>query len=200
MELVLVSYPEFFEGEIKIINNLLKDFNFTFHLRKPEAGIDELRNILNRIPYEFHEKIVVSNFQSLQAEFNIKGIHFSTMQRPEKLNKEGELIYGTSCHSVEEMRELENIYDYMYISPVFKSISKEGYEGSLKLNEVREYLKEKRNARIIALGGVDAGKIDELAGFSFDGMAVLGAVWTNCPEQLGDKVLDNFKRIYKCLN
>lgn len=200
MELVLISYPEFFDGEIKIINTLLKEFNFTFHLRKPKAGIDEIRNLLKKIPEELHEKIIVSNFQSLINEFEIKGIHFSTMQRPKILNKEKDVVYGTSCHSLEEINGMGEAYDYMYLSPVFQSISKIGYKGNLDLQIVKEYLEEKRRNRIIALGGIDADKINKLAGFSFDGLAVLGAVWTNNPGKKGAQVIENFKEIYKCLN
>ena len=58
----------------------------------------------------------------------------------------------------------------MFLSPVFDSISKQGYASHFSEEQLRGHV----DARVMALGGVTAGKIPWLADVGFGGCAFLG--------------------------
>lgn len=199
MELILISHPDFFKGETEIVSSLLDQYEFTYHLRKPDASNDELESFLKEIPDHLHNRIVVSNSIEILERFKLKGMHFSTSNR-EKRNHLSEKYYkGTSCHSIGEIRKLNDSYDYVYLSPIFPSISKMGYRGNLKMEEVSEFLNEKRTSKVYALGGINADRISELKSFDFDGFALLGSVWTDDPIKNQDEIENNLKKIHSLI-
>lgn len=79
-------------------------------------------------------------------------------------------------HSLDELKNHKGKYEYAFLSPIFNSISKQGYKSNFDLNEVKEKIKEEN---IIALGGIDEDKIEACRELGFAGVAVLGSVWKN---------------------
>ena len=87
-------------------------------------------------------------------------------------------MLSVSCHSLEELSAHKAKFDYLFLSPIFDSISKKGYSGRF----TREQLLEARDnglidKKIIALGGITAGNIPIIRELGFGGVAVLGSVW-----------------------
>ena len=68
--------------------------------------------------------------------------------------------------------------DYLFLSPIFQSISKEGYGNGFPWYELEE-ARERGfiNPKVFALGGIDASHIRQLKGLGFGGAVVLGALW-----------------------
>ncbi len=175
---ILISYPYFFDGEVDIVNTILSKYEIIFHLRKTNATDLEYEEFLKNISVEFHSKVVLHGAYSLQKNFNIKGVHFSTKNRFIENTYNCVGTRSTSCHSISEVAELSDIYDYMFLSPIFPSISKLGYSGDLHLLTVEEFLKEGTLTKVVALGGIDHTLLPKIVSMGFDGFAVLGAVWT----------------------
>ena len=200
MKLILLSYPEFFAGESDILCSLMDKYEFTFHLRKPNASNRDYDVFMQSIPKKFHNRIVLHDAYNLQQKYQVKGLHFSTTNRSIAGNIKIHGTKSTSCHSVAEARAQDGIFDYQFLSPVFKSISKPGYTGNLDMPEVNAWLSEQRRTQIIALSGIDETKIQELKNYMFDGVAVLGAVWTNNPEVNNVIIENNLNKIYKCMH
>ena len=67
--------------------------------------------------------------------------------------------------------------DYAFLSPIFDSISKQGYAAAGF--EERRLSAALQHCRVplIALGGMTAGRVAKAAEMGFSGVAVLGAVW-----------------------
>lgn len=149
-------------------------------LRKPGADIDIIRRYLDRIPEALHHKVIVHSFPALLNEYELCGAHL-----PGRYNGEipslpkGNLI-GRSCHSLEEVRKYDSLdcYTYVTLSPIFDSISKEGYGSAFSLDdaELLRTLKEKHSLKVIALGGVEPQKFEALKNAGFDGAALLGFI------------------------
>ena len=88
------------------------------------------------------------------------------------------LPWPGSAHSFEDLERINN--EICFLSPIFDSISKQGYKAKYSKDELREGIaiwKKKSSQKLFALGGVEASNIAELAELGFDGAAVLGAVW-----------------------
>ena len=198
MEFVLISYPEFFKSETAIITSLLKQYDFIFHLRKFNANDNEYVEFIMQIPEKFHNKIVIHrDFRKLES-YNLGGVHFSSTNRPEKIESSKGKIKSTSCHSIEEVKAIGEEFTHCFLSPVFPSISKQGYDNVLNRKELRKFLEEERNIKIIGLGGINQKRLCELEGYLFDGYAVLGAVWGDNPA-IEKNIEYNFRKIYECV-
>ena len=198
MKLILISYPDFFLGESDIVCSLMRKYNFDFHLRKPIATAIEYELFVKSIPKEFHNRIILHKAHELQEKYHIKGLHFPGHSRHEGMKIHSNGTKSTSCHSLTEVVKAECFFDYVFLSPVFPSISKKGYQGNLNMKEVSDYLKKERKTKVYALGGIDHTKPGILKQNHFDGIAVLGAVWTETPEAK-TTIENNFYKIYNCL-
>ncbi|NOU58675.1 thiamine phosphate synthase [Marinifilum caeruleilacunae] len=196
MKLILVSYPDFFKGETSIVSSLLDSYDFTFHLRKPQASKQELIDYLDEIPTRLHSKIVLHNEIEVFSSYKLEGMHFSGAKRESAQELAKTVTKGTSCHSISEIKSLEKTFDYVYLSPIFESISKQGYQGNLDMEEVKVFLEEAKQNQVYALGGIAIENIHHIKQFAFDGLAVLGAVWTLNPLKNRDMIQSNFNKIY----
>jgi thiamine-phosphate pyrophosphorylase len=85
---------------------------------------------------------------------------------------------SAACHSLEEVAMQKPKVDYLFLSPIFDSISKQGYASGFR----REVLQQAQadgliDAQVMALGGVTLERIPQLATWGFGGVALLGDVW-----------------------
>lgn len=194
MELFLISYDTFFEGEADVINSLLSVHPLTLHLRKPGCTIHDYQRLLDTITPDHYASIMIHEHHQLLDSYDLKGIHYKSGYRK---NLQHGVYTSTSCHSIEELLSLDGQFDQMFISPVFPSISKKGYSGNLNLNLLSDHLQKDHKSKIIALGGISDNKIDHLKKIGFDACAVLGAVWGENPE--GGNVEKRLNKITKRL-
>ncbi|TAL61669.1 MAG: thiamine phosphate synthase [Bacteroidetes bacterium] len=91
-------------------------------------------------------------------------------------------------HSLKELEEYKEKHEYAFLSPIFDSISKNGYKSKFTENK-SELISAISGKKIIALGGIDEDKIEICRELGFTGVAVLGAIWKN------DNPIEKFKRI-----
>lgn len=204
MEIHIISHPEFFTNEVNFVSNILHQFDVYFHLRKPNASNQEIEAFITTLPKILHRKIILHSNYQLIEKYQLGGLHFSTSKRGLAQNYDDGIIKGTSCHSLSEIDEVQNDYDYCFLSPIFESISKKGYSGNLNLNDIASKLPEFKNIQVIALGGINDEKIALLQATGFDAYAVLGYLWNSnlnhqALEQKTYKLVQNNERPF-CLS
>ena len=103
---ILFSYPTKLENEASIINNEMSSGNWDlFHLRKPDWKKEEVEKLFTELDVEVQAKTVV---------------HKSGKQ---------------SCHSFSDVEAIDGKEGYCFLSPVFDSISKEGYKANFEKSE-----------------------------------------------------------------
>ncbi len=193
-QLIVISHPDLLPGEATIIQQMFEEGLAFFHLRKPGAGEQAVRQLLDAIPAVYHNRIAMHGFFHLMPEYNIHRWHFreehrqaTTAESLFQLKDKGYTL-STSVHDIETIQNLSSCFSYTFFSPVFDSISKQQYRG-VAGNDF--YLTdEQKPVPVIALGGIDAGNIKKVSEMNFDGAAVLGAIW-NEPA----KAVENFKII-----
>ena len=180
-ELIVISTPYFFPGEASSLTLLLSEGVSHLHLRKPNGERDKLASLLERIPAVYHERIVLHDWFDLASERHVGGIHLNSRNpEPPSLFKGS---VSRSCHSLAEVRIHKSKCDYLFLSPIFPSISKEGYGNGFSLEELRE-ARGIIDSKVIALGGISPQTIEKLKGIPFGGVAVLGALWGETPALL----------------
>ena len=85
-----------------------------------------------------------------------------------------------SCHSLEEVKEWKEKCDYVSLSPIFDSISKQGYHAAFSSTEIEEASRQGIiDKKVLALGGVTFNKIDDVLRMGFGGGMILGDAWKN---------------------
>ncbi len=95
-------------------------------------------------------------------------------------------------HSLKELEDCKEKYEYAFLSPIFDSISKVGYKSNFDLQTLQSRVlgtKLLKCKNIIALGGIDEDKIETVRELGFAGVAVLGAIWNS------ENPIEKFKRI-----
>lgn len=176
MKLIVLAHPEEQTAESKYINALFDAGMELFHLRKPGYSLNDYEALLQQIRPEFYDRIVLHQYHHLAEAYGIQRIHFSESDRPNTLRRREGVIYSTSIHDPQKPIEW-NKYEYVFVGPLFDSLSKEGYTG--KGLAFFEALALEQRSRCVAIGGIQQQKIAELKNAGFAGMAVIGAVWNS---------------------
>ncbi|KAF2079696.1 thiamine phosphate synthase [Flavobacterium sharifuzzamanii] len=185
--MIVITNRFFIEDEIDILHSLLEEGLSLFHIRKPDFSELEMAQFLDQIKLEFRNKLILHNHHHLAEDFGISRFHFSEKERkqssgfPARFSKPSrnkcESI-STSTHSIEDFNSLENKFDYAFLSPVFKSISKENYHPKIDLFDA---IKSRTNSKtkVVALGGINAENIQKTLENGFDEVALLGSIWNH---------------------
>lgn len=164
-KLILLTQPEFFDGEAELLNTLFRHGLPLLHLRKPGATAAELSALIAQIAPEFRDRIALHNHD----------IH--------------------SCHTLEEvLRRKETLKptsfsplngegtrarpSYLFLSPIFDSISKQGYHSAFTAEELRRAHRDGIiDNHVVALGGITPTRAREALALGFGGVAILGDIW-----------------------
>ncbi|MDD7888098.1 thiamine phosphate synthase [Flavivirga sp. 57AJ16] len=193
--IVLIAPEKDIHKEILILNQLFEAGLEYYHLRKPEKNYQEHCDYLNQIDLKYHNRIVVHHFHELINTYNLKGIHFQEQKRRDHIDNPGHYFKGlnmfgktisSSFHEPEDLDNCEFEFDYHLLSPVFSSISKEGYKGrGFDVNHI--------DKRIVGMGGVTADNLTEFKKLGFKGVGVLGGIWnTKEPIEIFKKMQNHF--------
>ncbi len=151
------------------------------HLRKPASSEEDVATLLREIPCEYHARIVLHDHFSLLGEFDLGGVHLNRRHPTPPAEYRGQL--SSSCHSMEEIRGLDERFEYAFLSPIFSSISKVGYESRFTLSELETaHAEGVIDYRVVALGGVTRENISVVQRCGFGGAAVLGYLWQQWDE------------------
>lgn len=140
------------------------------HIRKPRWEEEEVRRLIEGIPEDLHPRLKLHDHFSLLQRFRLAGVHLNSRNsKPPEIA----ISVSRSLHEIEQLPHSRH-YDYVTLSPIYDSISKEGYRSHFSMEELKPYLKE---YRVVALGGVTPEKIPELKESGFIGAAMLGHFW-----------------------
>ncbi|MCL1942057.1 MAG: thiamine phosphate synthase [Candidatus Azobacteroides sp.] len=177
MKLIVVSPEVFLKDESSVLNRLFEEGLEILHVRKPGSKKADVEKLLQKIDPEYHSRIVLHDHFSLTDQYNLKGVHLNR-RNPVFIGRPG-LSRSRSCHSFSELEQCEG-WDYLFLSPIFDSISKTGYVSGFSAEELRDASnKQIIHSKIIALGGIAGSNIAGLKTYGFGGAAVLGALWND---------------------
>lgn len=166
-----------FREQERIINFIKSGYVEYFHIRKPSFSLQEMREYLAFFPNDIRQKLSLHDYHSLALELGIGGIHIN--KRNPILKKEylGKRI-SVSCHSIDQVKEWEEKANYIFLSPIFDSISKKGYKSTFSPNELKNCFNKKiLNDKVVALGGITKENIKELEIIGFSSCALLSDLW-----------------------
>ena len=175
MKLIAITPPYFYRGEAQAIERALTaDGGFDrVHIRKPGATESEMRALIDAIDPALRPRLTLHDCLSLAPELGAGGGHLNSRNQSAPEGWSG--FVSRSTHSLAEAQEAAatGLYSYIFLSPVYPSISKPGYFPPFTLDDLRGRLPR----GIYALGGVTRSRLDALEAAGFEGAAMLGAAW-----------------------
>ena len=187
MKIIVISKAEEFEGENDLVSQMFEAGMELFHIRKPKLSTRSMKKYLESLPSKYHPRIVLHSHHELAGQFKVRGIHsteshkskayFSTWLNMQYIKwKRGKIEITTSFHQINSLKEFDPEFEYVFMSPIFDSISKVGYRNRFNEETLIQVLKESKY-KVIAMGGVEIDKLEKVHEMGFDGAAFLGGVW-----------------------
>lgn len=194
MKWIIITSPEFLSGEAIFIDKLFSQGLDLLHLRKPEASLEAYKRLLLQIPKHWYSRIVLHQHFALAEKFGLHGIHLN--RRCSQVPDSFRGSISCSCHTLEEVKKQKASKDYVFLSPIFDSISKVGYHAAfsptlLKQAAVENVIDEK----VIALGGITAKNIPLVKEWHFGGVALLGDIWKRMSDPQVDEYLNHIRTL-----
>ncbi|MDR1274502.1 MAG: thiamine phosphate synthase, partial [Odoribacteraceae bacterium] len=174
--IIVITAPRATPGEVAACNALFEQGLQVLHLRKPGAPREEYEAFIRRRLPAYRRRIVVHDHFELVEHHGLKGIHANAQQAA---GLTGDFAHvSLSCHSpgeIEATDALPFVPAYLFLSPVFDSISKPGYAAAAF--DERRLRAALAGRRVIALGGVTAANLPACRRAGYAGGALLGHLW-----------------------
>lgn len=194
MKLIIITSPVTMAGEVHIISELISSGIFRVHFRRPAWSDDEARIFLSSLSDDCLPHIVLHDHHSLAHEFPIGGLHLNHRHPTPPSDFSGSL--SRSCHSFQEVIDHKDECDYLFLSPIFNSISKKGVYSAFSEQDLTNASKAGIiDSKVFALGGISQKKIECLREWSFGGVAILGDFWARTESEKWKTYIDEWKML-----
>ena len=173
--IIVITLPYFIEREAERIVQRLANVDL-IHLRKPESTSDEMERLICDIPAEYYSRLVLHDHHHLAVKYGLYGVHLNSRNPLPPKDWKGSI--SRSCHSLEEIKEWKDRYNYLSLSPIYDSISKQGYLSAFSREQIEKAVAEGIiDNKVLALGGVTFDKVEEVERLGFGGAMILGDAW-----------------------
>ena len=128
MRVTVITSPCFLPDEASLLEALLAYGADRIHLRKPGCSEQELACLIEQLPPHCLPRLSLHDHFGLTERYGIGGIHLNGRNPVPPPGYRG--IVSRSCHSLSEVAQYKAEVDYLFLSPIFDSISKTGYQAA----------------------------------------------------------------------
>ena len=179
MKRIVITREDFAPGEAQAIAAMLAQGIDRMHVRKPGSSRRQTEALLEAIPQTLRQRISLHDHLELAAQYGVGGVHLNSRNSIVPRGFHG--LVSRSCHSIDELQRHAGL-DYLFLSPVFDSISKAGYRAAFSLKELSEARRERLiDSHVYALGGVFPGNFAQVENMGFGGAVMAGAAHSPVP-------------------
>ena len=204
MKLILISPSKKQESEMGFLLNMFEQGLQTYHVRKKTFSTRELRNYLEAIPAKYHNRLVIHSHHELALKFKLKGIYVSRSHKKKRFKlwfwkkwlklRRADLEISTTQRSIEDVLDYIPRYDYIFLAPVFDSLSG-NFQSAFSDYNLIPTLKNSRY-KVMARGGVSIDTLQKAHELGFGGVAFYTSIWkTTNPLQEFIKVKEKFSEL-----
>lgn len=176
MKLAIISQPQFFIEEDKIITTLFEEGLDLLHLYKPGSEPLYLERLLTLIPDDFHDHIVIHEHYYMKQEFDLAGIHLDTPEQEVPNGYKGKV--SRSCMRIDQLKELKKTSQYVFLHDIFDSLHQPEVKSKFTLDEIHQASKVGIiDKHVYALGGMNTDNIRWAHDEGFGGVVICGDIW-----------------------
>lgn len=178
---IVITLPSFIPHEAERICSILAEGKADIvHIRKPEASMDDVETLIKEVLAirDVSGQLVLHDYHLLALKYNLRGIHLNSRNPLPPYGWKGSV--SRSCHTLYEVVEWKPMCDYVSLSPIFDSISKQGYRSSFTAEDIAAAkAKGIIDNKVLALGGVTYDLLPQIREMGFGGAMILGDAWRN---------------------
>lgn len=185
MEVIAITSSTIRDNESKRYVELFELGLETLHIRKPKCSTKDISSLISEIPRQYRNRVVIHGHYKLAIKFGLKGVHMKRRHRSSSFKnnwnrlklkfRNRNLIFTTTFHSLQSLKENSVSYDYVLLSNVFSDDSKFNFEDSgLKL--IRTIL-DTCNMNVFAVGGIELSHLDLVKDAHFYGVGLSSTVF-----------------------
>jgi thiamine-phosphate pyrophosphorylase len=208
MKLIVISPEAEHASELAVLDAMFAAGLERYHVRKPAWSRAQLESWLRAVPIQWRSRLTLHQHHELVGEFGLGGVHwrdevgrdvpaepsrngfahnthlFAHIESATAQPEASPYLTSRSCHDLATLRVALGHYDSVFFSPLYPSISKPGHapRGDVSVKEISSLLAARsasdRRTSVLALGGITAERVAEVRALGFDGIAVIGAVWS----------------------
>ena len=176
MKLILLTSPDFFVEEDKILTSLFEEGLDQLHLRKPASEPVYCERLLTLIPEEFHNRIITHDHFYLYEEFGLLGIHLTPRNSQVPQHYKG--LVTRTCYDLESLPEAKQASAYVCLGRTLDSISEPQKTAHYPTDTLREAARQGIiDRKVMAQGGVTLENIPLMRELGFGGVVVRGDLW-----------------------
>ena len=206
MKIIIISSTDDIEGEHEMLHQMFEAGLENFHIRKPKYSTPKLKEYLQKIDKKYRDRVVIHTHHELCIPFNLRGIHLTNRHRKKRFLqtwfmmkyirfKKPDIQVTTSFHLIHSLYRYSPEFAYVFLSPIFDSISKVGYKNTFNDESLKEAL-SKTQYEVVAMGGVNYDALEKVKQYGFQGFALLGSIWSNSdPVAEFKRIIDKWKSI-----
>ena len=199
MKLVIVSCPQFFVEEDKIITTLFDEGLDMLHIYKPGSEPLYFERLLTLIPEEYHRNIVIHENYYMKQEFELGGIHLDNPNVDIPNGYKGEV--SRSCTDLHMLKDVKRKSEYVFLHDIFDSLHEKDVKSKFTAVEIHEASRRGLiDKHVYALGGMCLDNIRWAQDEGFGGVVICGDLWNrfNIHQQTDYKeLITHFQRLRK---
>ena len=195
---IVITLPEAWPNEARALFALVENGARIIHLRKPGLSESAVCGILNTIHPEILYHITIHYHPHLAGYFGLGGVHGS----PESIRGvAGGFRKSASCHDWAEVKSCTGHADYVFLSPIFDSVSKQGYKAAFAEEQLKILLADPDRPPVAALGGITPETAGQARTWGFESAAAIGSVWAVRNGRIDvDRTVANYKALTNAWN
>jgi thiamine-phosphate pyrophosphorylase len=204
MKLIVFSSSKSIPHEEEIFTSFFENGLQTLHLCRPKYSTPRLSRLIQNIPAQYHNRIVVHSHHNLLLKFDLKGIHLTKKHKKRRFqtwftNKllkfyKPKFITSTSYTKLGSIVEAHKKYSYVFLSPIFDSATSK-YQAGFTEHSLKGIL-EKSPHTVIARGGIDVKHVSKVKEIGFAGLAIRSDLWdTGNPLDLFIQYINRFREL-----
>lgn len=199
MKLVIVSCPQFFVEEDKIITTLFDEGLDMLHIYKPGSEPLYFERLLTLIPEEYHKNIVIHEHYYMKQEFELGGIHLDNPNDDIPIGYKGKV--SRSCTDLQLLKDVKRKSEYVFLHDIFDSLHEKDVKSKFTAVEIHEASRRGLiDKHVYALGGMCSDNIRWAQDEGFGGVVICGDLWNrfNIHQQTDYKeLISHFQRLRK---
>lgn len=199
MKLVIVSCPQFFVEEDKIITTLFDEGLDMLHIYKPGSEPLYFERLLTLIPEEYHKNIVIHEHYYMKQEFELGGIHLDNPNDDIPTGYKGKV--SRSCTDLQLLKDVKRKSEYVFLHDIFDSLHEKDVKSKFTAVEIHEASRRGLiDKHVYALGGMCSDNIRWAQDEGFGGVVICGDLWNrfNIHQQTDYKeLISHFQRLRK---
>ncbi|MGN1375231.1 MAG: thiamine phosphate synthase [Prevotella sp.] len=198
MKLILMTQPNFFVEEDKILTTLFDEGLDNLHLNKPEASPVYSERLLSLLSDDVYSRITVHDHYYLKSEYKLAGIHIDDEDSTVPAGYKGN--FSRSCYHIDRLKELKKKAEYVFLANTFNDGTNVPYSMEELRNAADNGIIDRH---VYACGGVNLDNIRTAKELGFGGVVICEDLWNKFNiqhEQNYKELINHFEKLKKIIS